>query len=127
MVVLYRGHKHPDFLKTYHSALCFSEKISVGISYGLGNNDASNLDVKDGFVTVVEFHGEISDVTDSIALDLCRNSERIHDLSDKYPAVRTRDGAIIVLDLKALKNPVTHPAKSVSLGGDSSKTVGNTD
>jgi hypothetical protein len=107
MIKLYRGHKHPDYLKTNFYAVCFSESRVVGNSYGLGQNDVSNENVKDGYLTIVELHAEIEDVPDRVGLDLFKNPKRIAELKKKYSAVRTRDRVVIVFDYDKLRNPLT--------------------
>ena len=49
--ILFRGHKDEDYLKTRFSCVSFAENLAFAALYGLGQNDAGNPDVRDGFVT----------------------------------------------------------------------------
>lgn len=101
MHILYRGHKHEDYLKTKFKSLCFWEDREKAKAYGLGLNDSSNVSAADGYVTIVEFHGAIISVSEN---GLASVDKHIHKYS-KYDAVRFKDGVVVVLNFAKLQNP----------------------
>jgi hypothetical protein len=104
--LLYRGHKDFNYLASKFRAVSFTENRSLAISYGLGANDSGNPEVANGYLTTVEFHGEIVNASEK---GLGNVDQHIYKYSH-HEAVRFADGVIGVLKVQNLKNPVTEKA-----------------
>ncbi len=109
ILTLFRGHKDPDYLRTYYCALSFTENKSLARAYGLGQNDSSNSSVADGAVTTVIFNGTVINASEN---GLGNIDKHIHKYK-QYDGVRFRDGVFAVLNRKCLTHVETSNASKI--------------